>query len=134
LAIETHDIFRFDGVDYRVTDAYPDSGFMMTRLNQEPNYYIDLVIKTEGQPAYDSVEMVWVTNQQSHNVTALLTSDYDYAAWASDSQDQLDLSVDQRHIGFRPEAGMEVVWDGRTRTIRRVQHYRGERQYKLRCS
>lgn len=133
LKIKTHDILRFKGDDYRVTDVYPDSGLMQARLNQEPNYYVDLVIKTQGERVYNSEEMRWVAKPVAHEVTAFLVSEHDYVTWATDSTDTLNLSIDEQNIGFRPKAGMEVVWENRTRTIRQVQFYRGERQYKLRC-
>lgn len=128
-----HDTFRLKGKEYRVTDVYPDSGFLMARLNEEPNYYVDLVIKTQGERNYDETQLRWVTTTRDYNVTAYLTSDHDYLTWTSDSDDTLNLSIDERHIGFRPKAGMEVVWEKRVRTIRHVHYYRGERQYKLRC-
>ena len=134
LKLKPHDIFRFKGADFRVTDVYPDSGLTMARLNEEPNYYVDLVIKTQGERVYNSEEMRWVTVPQEHNVTAFMVSEHDYVTWTSDSDDTLNLSIDEKNIGFRPKAGMEVVWEGRTRTIRQVQYYRGERQYKLRCN
>lgn len=133
LNVRVHDVFRFKDVEYRATDVYPDSGFVMARLDKEPNYYVDLVIKVQGERVYDDVEMRWTTANHAYEVTALLTSEHDYVTWASDSDDTLNLTIDEAHIGFRPKAGMEVVWEGRTRTIRHVHHYRGERQYKLRC-
>lgn len=133
LEMEVHDTFSFKGKEYRVTDIYADSGFLMARVNEEPNYYVDLVIKAQGERDYDEEQLRWVTTNREYNVTAHLTSEHDYLTWASDADDTLNLSVDERHIGFRPKAGMEVVWEGRSRTVRHVYYYRGERQYKLRC-
>lgn len=130
---KVNDTLRLQGKEYRITDVYPDSGFLMARVNEEPVYYVDLVVKTQGERDYNQETLRWETVDRKYNVTAHLTSEHDYLTWTSDSDDTLNLSIEEQHIGFRPKAGMEIVWEGRTRTIRHVHYYRGERQYKLRC-
>lgn len=131
--LEDQDRVEFKGKDYRVTDVYSDSGFMMARLDREPSYYVDLVFKLAAERVYNSETLRWETTQQSVQVTGKLTSEHDYVTWSTDSDDTLNLSINRDHIGFRPVAGMEIEWQGRTRTVRHVHFYRGERQYKLRC-
>lgn len=131
--LRKYDFVELHGHTYRVTDVYPDSGFLMARIDQEEDYRVDLVVKVQGSKVYDKDLMRYTTQDRSYNVTMLLDSDHDFGSWVADSSDYLDLSVQEEHIGFTPEPGMVIEYDGRERTVRQVQHYRGERQYKLRC-
>lgn len=131
--IETYDFVELHNRIYRVTDVYPDSGFQMARIDQEEDYRVDLVVKVGESKRYDEELMRYVTDPVSYNVTMLLDSDQNFGSWMSDSQDYMDLSVQEDHIGFRPEPGMVIEYQGRERTIRHVHYYRGERQYKIRC-
>ena len=132
--LQKYDFVELHGHRYRVTDTYPDSGFLMARIDREEDYRIDLVVVVKDSKTYDKDLMRYVAADREYNVTMLLDSDNDYGAWVSDSNDYIDLSVEESHIGFAPEPGMVIRYDGRDRTVRSVRHYRGEREYKLRCS
>lgn len=131
--LEKMDFIELKGERYRVTDRYSDSGFMMARVDREDDYRVDLVVRVGQERVYDRELMRYVDVPQRFNVTMLLDAEHDFGSWVDDSQDYLTLAVDERHIGFRPEPGMIIEHEGRDRTVRYVHHYRGERQYKLRC-
>lgn len=131
--VDVHDQVLLNQREYRVTDTFPDSGLLQMRADREANYFVDFVIMVKNGTRYDQEAMKYVAEEKSYNVTGLMASENDYTTWSSDSDDVVMLSVNESHIGFKPEAGMEVQWEGRKRTIRHVAHYRGERQYKLRC-
>lgn len=131
--LEKMDFLELKDVRYRVTDVYSDSGFMMARVDREDDYRVDLVVRVGQERVYDRELMRYVDVPKSYNVTMLLDAEHDFGSWVDDSQDYVSLAVDERHIGFRPEPGMVIELQGRDRTIRYVQYYRGERQFKLRC-
>lgn len=131
--VQVHDQLTLHGKEYRVTDTFADSGLLQMRADREANYFVDFVITVKDGTRYDQSLMKYVADERSYNVTGLMSSENDYTTWSTDSDDYVKLSVNEDHIGFKPEAGMEVEWDGRKRTIRHVAFYRGERQYKLRC-
>lgn len=131
--LRKYDFLLLKGRRHRVTDVYPDSGFIMARVDQEDDFRIDTVVHVKEGKVYDQQLMRYVASNASYNVTMLLDAVHDYASWVSDSQDHVLLSVEEDHIGFRPQPGMEVEFEGRRRVIRYVHYYRGERQYKLRC-
>lgn len=131
--LRDYDFMQLHGHEYRVTDVYPDSGFLMARINQEGDYRVDLVVEVGEERVYDEEQMRWTTVPHRYNVTMLLDSNQDFGSWVSDSEDYIDLSVQEDHIGFKPEPGMVIEYQGRKRTIRQSHYYRGERQYKLRA-
>lgn len=131
--LQKQDFLELKGVRYRVTDVFPDSGFLMARVDHEADHRVDLVITVETAKVYDPTLVRWVATPRSYAVTALLDASHDYASWASDSVDHILLAIEVDHIGFTPKPGMTVTYDGRERTMRHVHYYQGERQYKVRC-
>lgn len=131
--IQNYDFVELHDRIYRVTDVYPDSGFLMARINHEGDYRVNLVVRVSDSTSYDHDLERYVSTPVDYNVTMLLDSNQDFGSWVSDSQDYMDLSVRDDHIGFPPEPGMVIKYQGRSRTIEHVHYYRGERQYKIRC-
>lgn len=130
--LRPHDFVDLHNRSYRVTDVYPDSGFMMARIDEEEDYLVDLVIKVNDGTVYDPNLRKYVATPQAYNVSGLLTSVNDFGAWVSDSEDYISLAINEDHIGFRPKSGMVIQYDGVERTVHFVHYSRGERQYKLR--
>lgn len=131
--LRVHDTIYLHGQEYTVTDTYPDSGLLMARIDRQPAFYVNTVFRVSQGTRYDQTLRRYVADSRDYQVTARLTAGHDYTTWSTESDDFILLAVNEDHIGFRPEAGMEVVYDGRVRTIRQVSYYRGERQYKIRC-
>lgn len=130
--LKPHDFIDLHSRSFRVTDVYPDSGFMMARIDEEEDYLVDLVIKVNDSTTYDPNLRKYVATPQSYNVTGLLTSVNDFGAWVTDSEDYISLAINEDHIGFRPKSGMVISYDGVDRTVHHSHYSRGERQYKLR--
>lgn len=131
-------LFRHDGVKlhgrvFRVIDHYPDSGFMLARMDEEADHRVNLLIHRKSGTRFDQDAMRYVSEERSYKVTAEVVTNYDMAEWLDDTQSYIDVVVEQDHIGFAPEAGDIVELDGRRRTVKRVSTQAGERQYRLRC-
>jgi len=131
---EQGDRLELHGKSYRVVDVYPDSGFTAMRVDQEPDTRIDFVIYAKGARVYDKATHSYSNPEQAFNVTGVITKNHSFASWTDESESYVDLVIDERHIGFRPDAGnCEVEIGGRRRLVKHVSTQPGERQYLLRC-
>lgn len=131
--LKRNDFLVIHGRQFRVVDAFPDSGFMLSRVDEEADSRVDLVIHHGTGRVYDKTLGRYVENAVSYNVTAEVITDIDVGAWASESQSYFDVVVDHDAIGAPPVAGMQVEYLGKRRTVRRVETQQGVLQYRLRC-
>lgn len=131
--LQRQDFVELHGRFFRVVDHYPDSGFYLARMDEEPDTRVNLVAHRQDVQRYDQDLMRYVTDTVSYNVTGEVVTNYDIGEWASESQSYVDVVIDRNHIGFTPEAGLVIELDGRQRTVRRVSTQAGEKQYRLRC-
>ena len=131
---EPGDRLYMQGRDYRVVDTFADSGFAGLRVDKEPDTRVNFVVHRNGGRVYDKATHSYTNARESFNVTGTLLRLRDFASWSDESQPYVDVTIDQRHIGFRPEPGLcEVEIEGRRRVAKSVQTQHGERQYLLRC-
>ena len=128
------DYLELHGVKYRVVDTFADSGLSGLRVDREPDNRIDFVLHTQGQRVYDPVNHKYVTTPSTFNVTGVMVKYHDFSNWRSDTEPYIDVSIEEDHIGVRPEPNtMFLEYEGHKRTITQVSSQPGERQYRLRC-
>lgn len=135
IELEPWDYIELHGKRYRVVDTFKDSGFTGLRVDLEPDVRINFYLHVEGSRVYDKSTHEWVaTPPVTFNVTGALVKYHDFAAWTSESESYIDVSIESSHIGFRPVPNtMSLEFSGHKRVIKQVTTQPGERQYRLRC-
>lgn len=132
--LKAWDFVELHGHRYRVVDTYSDSGMAGLRVDKQVDTRINFKLHTQGNRIYDPVNHKYVTAPTTFNVTGVMIKYHDFSNWRSDTEPYIDVSIEEEHIGVRPEPNtMFLEFEGRKRTITQVSTQPGERQYRLRC-
>lgn len=130
---EEWDFLELQGKRYRVVDVFADSGMSGLRVDEEVDPRINFVLHKPGTRTYNRTTHEYEVTSTSFNVTGVPVKYHEFPTWSSESVSYIDVFIDREHIGFRPEAGQFLEFEGRKREIKQVSTQPGERQYRLRC-
>ena len=132
---EQQDFFELNGTKYRVVDTFTDAGFRGLRLDREPDNRVDFIIRVSRGKLYnpDTFKMEEVV--EDFEVTGTVRSKTELALWRTEGRTapQIEVIVEESHIGFIPKPNMVILYQGLERVVRDVTTQAGERQYTLIC-
>ena len=132
---EQQDFFTLNGINYRVVDTFTDGGLRGLRLDREPDNRVDFEITVDGPPVFNPVTYEMEASKETYEVTGTVRSKTELALWRTEvrTAPQIEVIIEERHIGFVPKPNMVIKYQGLERTVRDVTTQAGERQYTLVC-
>lgn len=132
---QLHDTLELDGKTYYILELYVDSGFLAARGTTMPDERTDLVYKTVGAPVYSPATQTNSPAVVSYNVTAkatLLKSDQ--LLPNEITLETIEVLIDEAFIGVEPKKNDQIVYLGKTYTVKEVSRNAILTEWKLRAT
>lgn len=131
---EEWDYLTLHGKAFRVIDVFPDSGLVGLKVDLEVDTRVDFTLHIQGARVYNRATNEYDSASTTRNVTGVAVRDHEFAGWKTSADSYIDIAVETKNIGFRPEPEITFVeFDGHKRLVKEVSTQPGERQYLLRC-
>jgi len=132
--LEEWDFLELHGNRFRVVDVFPDSGMLGLRVDKEPDTRANFTLHVDGARTYNQTTHEFESSKTQWNVTGVAVRDKEFSGWKTATEAYIDIVIDVKNIGFRPEPEVtHIEFGGHKRLVKEVSTQAGERQYLLRC-